>query len=231
MTQSNKKNNVYLEEGQKRIFAGALEWPGWCRSGRDEAAALQALLEYGPRYTRVIRPARLGFRAPHDVSGFLVKERLKGNATTEFGAPAISPSYDAGPVGNAELQRLQKLLKACWKAFDQTIETATGKSLRTGPRGGGRDLERILEHVLGADEGYLSAVGWKLQRDRADDSASQLQQTRQAILDAVAASARREIPAKGPRGGIRWSPRYFVRRVAWHTLDHLWEIEDRVLSE
>jgi hypothetical protein len=24
-----------------------------------------------------------------------------------------------------------------------------------------------------------------------------------------------------------WSPRYFVRRSAWHALDHAWEIEDR----
>jgi hypothetical protein len=178
-----------------------------------------------------MRSARLGFRAPGDISAFVVKERLKGDATTDFGAPAIAPSYDARPVGNAELRRLHKILRGCWRAFDQTTEMATGRSLRKGPRGGGRDLERIFEHVLGADEGYLSAVGWKLQRNRADASASQLQQTRQSILTAVTASAHGEIPAKGPRGGIRWSPRYFVRRVAWHTLDHLWEIEDRVLSE
>jgi hypothetical protein len=26
---------------------------------------------------------------------------------------------------------------------------------------------------------------------------------------------------------VLWTPRYVVRRVAWHTVDHLWEIEDR----
>jgi hypothetical protein len=33
----------------------------------------------------------------------------------------------------------------------------------------------------------------------------------------------------GPRGGVHWTPRYFVRRAAWHMLDHAWEIEDRIL--
>jgi hypothetical protein len=35
------------------------------------------------------------------------------------------------------------------------------------------------------------------------------------------------LPAAGPRGGKIWSVRYFVRRTAWHALDHAWEIEDR----
>mgnify|MGYP003380452358 CR=1 FL=1 len=38
--------SVYLEIGQKRTFAGAVDWPGWCRAGRDEAAALQAPVSY-----------------------------------------------------------------------------------------------------------------------------------------------------------------------------------------
>ncbi|RPJ20404.1 MAG: DinB family protein [Chloroflexi bacterium] len=224
------KINVYLEAGKKRTFAGALDWPGWCRSGKDETSALQALLDYGPRYARVLRASRLGFKAPTAVSNFVVVERLKGNATTDFGAPGMAPSADTEPVDAKELKRFQKLLKACWRAFDQAVDTAVGKSLRTGPRGGGRQLEGVLEHLLGSDAGYLNGVGWKLQQDTADDPAAQLKQTRQAILDALEASAHGEIPAKGPRGGKRWSPRYFVRRIAWHILDHAWEIEDRMPS-
>ena len=68
-------------------------------------------------------------------------------------------------------------------------------------------------------------------RASGDHPGSQLEQTRQAILSALAAAAHGEIPAKGPRGGVRWQPRYFVRRLAWHVLDHAWEIEDRLLSE
>ena len=118
MTRSSNKIDVYLEVGQKRTFAGALDWPGWCRSGRDEASALQALLDYGPRYGRVLRSARLGFQAPKDVSTFVVVERLKGNTTTDFGAPDRCPSSDSKPINSAELQRFQRLLKACWRTFD-----------------------------------------------------------------------------------------------------------------
>ena len=50
MARSPNNINAYLEIGRKRTFAGVMEWPGWCRMGRDEAAALQALFEAGPRY-------------------------------------------------------------------------------------------------------------------------------------------------------------------------------------
>jgi len=228
MAPTSNKLSVYLEVGKKRTFAGALDWPGWCRSGKDETFALQALLDYGPRYARTLSRSRLGFKAPIQVSQFVVVERLKGNATTDFGAPGIAPATDAAPVDAGGVQRFQKLLKACWRTFDQTVETASGETLRTGPRGGGRQLDGILEHLLGSDAGYLNAVGWKFQQDTEDDPAAQIKQTRQAIREALAASARGEIPVKGPRGGKRWSARYFVRRVAWHVLDHAWEIEERV---
>lgn len=228
MARSSNKIDVYLEIGKKRTFAGALDWPGWSRSGRDEASALQALYDYGPRCGRVLRAARLGFQAPTNTSAFVVAERLVGNATTDFGAPGIAPASDAKPVRSTELQRLQKLLKACWRTIDDVVSGATGKTLRTGPRGGGRPLDDILQHLLGSDAGYLNGVGWKFKQDNASDLATQLEQTHQAILEALTASARGEIPEKGPRGGVRWKPRYFVRRVAWHTLDHAWEIEDRL---
>jgi hypothetical protein len=227
MVRSSNRIDVYLEVGEKKTFAGVLDWPGWSRSGRDEESALQALAAAGPRYARALRTSRLGFQAPTDVSAFVVSERLEGNATTDFGAPGIAPSSDANPVNPDELQRLQKILRACWRTFDATVKSATGKSLRTGPRGGGRHLEGIIEHVLGADEGYLNAVGWKIKTSNARDLNARLEQSRQATLRALTASARGEIPAKGPRGGVRWAPRYFVRRVAWHILDHAWEIEDR----
>ena len=226
-----KKIKVYLEIGQKKTFAGAVDWPGWCRSGRDEESALQSLLEYGPRYGRVLRLARLAFQPPSDVESLIVTERLKGNTTTDFGAPAIAPSEDDNPVKPKELAQLEKIMKACLRTFEADVKKAKGKSLRTGPRGGGRQLESMLDHVLGSNEGYLNQVGWKLQRNATDSLDQQLKQTRQAILDALGASARGEIPAKGPRGGVRWTARYFVRRMAWHILDHAWELEDRLLTK
>ncbi len=221
--------DVYLERGQQRTFAGAIDWPGWCRSGRDEAAARQALFDYGPRYARVLSAAGIPFQLPVDRSALVVIERLTGNATTDFGAPDIAPASDSRPIDAAELQRLEAVLQACWQAFDQAVQEATGKLLRKGPRGGGRELEAIVQHVLAAERGYLARLAWKEKPSEEPDLAAQRERTRQAVLKALTAAAHGDLPARGPRGGIIWQPRYFVRRVAWHVLDHAWELEDRAL--
>ena len=221
-----KKLNVYLEVGNRRTFAAAVDWPGWCRSGKDEATALQALFEYGPRYARILRSSRLGFLTPRDASFFTVIERLKGNATTDFGAPDRPLKSDSKPFDKAELRRVQAILKACWREFDKAVEHARGKKLRSGPRGGGRTVDGIVQHVLGAEEGYLSQLGGKVAKS--ESSLSPMEQTRKAILNTLASAERGEIASHGPRGGKRWPARYFVRREAWHVLDHVWEIEDRL---
>ncbi len=151
------------------------------------------------------------------------------SASVAPGAPGIAPSADKKPVGAAELRRFHAILKACWRAFDAAVEAASGRKLRKGPRGGGRDLEGIIEHVLGSEAGYLGAVGWKVKEDEAKDAASRWAATRRAVLEGLDAAAQGLIPARGPRGGKRWTARYFVRRLAWHVLDHAWEIEDRIL--
>ncbi|HUS15334.1 MAG TPA: hypothetical protein VM536_09995 [Chloroflexia bacterium] len=229
MTQSANQIKVYLEVGQKRTFAGALDWPGWARSGRDEDTALLALYEAGPRYARALSGSTLGFRTAVDVAHFTVVERLVGSASTDFGTPAATPSADVDAVDAAALQRYEALLEACWGAFDAAVAAAADKELRLGPRGGGRQLEGIIRHVLGSDVGSLATLGWKLKQDEAADWRSELERIRKAIREALAAAARGEIRARGPRGGVRTPPRYFVRDVAWHVLDHAWEIEDRLI--
>jgi hypothetical protein len=227
MARASRTIDVYLEIGDKRTFAGAIDWPGWCRAGRDEDSALQALVDCGPRYAGVLHAAHIAFHAPADTSALAVVERLEGNTTTDFGAPDVAASSDAQSIDDAELQRLQKLLKAYWKAFDAATRAASGKQLRKGPRGGGRDLDAIVGHVLGAEQGYLARLAWKRPKGETADLDEGLELTRKTVLEALAAAARGETPKRGPRGGQIWSPRYFVRRVGWHVLDHLWEIEDR----
>lgn len=219
---------VYLEVGRKRAFASAVDWPGWSRSGRDEESALQALLACGPRYAQALRGTGIEFQAPAEVSGFVVTERLEGNATTDFGAPAIVPKADGRPMDQTELERSRTLLQACWQAFDSAVQRATGKALRKGPRGGGRDLEKIVRHVVEADQAYLRRLAWRQKGADEADLAEALRQTRQDILSALEVAVNEGLPAQGPRGGTIWPPRYFIRRVAWHVLDHAWEIEDRI---
>lgn len=88
--------------------------------------------------------------------------------------------------------------------------------------------------MLAAEASYLARLGGKLpnpgsDKDYIEGSDRELKQRRQMTLDALSAAARGEFPLRGPRGGNRWTPRFFVRRAAWHILDHVWEIEDRAL--
>ena len=229
MARSSRPLAVYFEVGQKRTFAGSNDWPGWCRSGRDEDSALQALLDYGPRYAKVLQSARLGFKPPGEVSELVVVERLKGNMTTDFGTPGIAPEADKRRVDDAELHRLQAVLRACWRTFDAAVSVATGKELRKGPRGGGREVEEIFRHVMDADGAYLARMVWKLNSTEKTEPGEAMALTRQAVLKALTAAAHGELPEHGPRGGVTWKPRYFVRRSTWHLLDHAWEIQDRVV--
>jgi len=50
---------------------------------------------------------------------------------------------------------------------------------------------------------------------------------RASFLGVLSRRVRGEDPLRTPRSGTLWSPRYAVRRSAWHALDHAWEIEDR----
>ncbi len=115
--------DVHLEIGTTRVFATAVEWPGWSRSGRDEDAAIDALLAYGPRYARALGAAARGLSVAR-------------------AAPSVGPTADSVPIDESELERLVVLLRACWSAFDAAVESAVGVPLVKGPRGGGRDLPK-----------------------------------------------------------------------------------------
>jgi hypothetical protein len=229
MASKTAQTEVYLEVGQKKMFAGALDWPGWCRGARDEEAALATLLEYAPRYARIFSRTTIDFVPPGDPAAFAVVERLAGNSTTDFGAPDVAPTRDSEPLDEAARERSEAILEAIWRAFDRAVRAAEGKELCKGPRGGGRERDGIVRHVLGADAAYLRRVGQKFSQDDSAPLDDELRRTRQAIRAALAAGVRGEIPHQGPRGGALWTPHYFVRRVAWHTVDHLWEIEDRIM--
>ena len=211
-----------MEAGKKRTFAAVIDWPGWSRSGRDEESALDALLAYFPRYRSAVGGAVKGLVEPSDVAGFKVDERVGGDATTDFGTPGQVPAADGRPLAGAELRRQLAILEACWQTFDAAARAAAGRELTTGPRGGGRSLEKIRAHVDEADLGYLSRLGGRLAA-----GAGGTEGIRSAFVDAVEARARGDVPDLGPRGGRRWPARYGIRRAAWHALDHAWEIEDR----
>ena len=201
------------------MFACAIDWPGWLRSGKNEEGALQALVAAAPRYLPVAEAAGLKFSVA-DARHIEVVERVKGSATTDFGAPDRQVSGDAQRLSPKEIERINALVAAAWKFFDVVVAAAP-PTLRKGPRGGGRDRDQIVDHVLGAECAYAPKFGVRLkQPDRADRAGvSAFRNTILAGLRAVAAEPLTPL--------ARWPPRYAARRIAWHVLDHAWEIEDR----
>jgi hypothetical protein len=210
---------VYLEVGAKRVFACSVDWPGWCRSGKTEELALQALAGYAPRYAVVAKEAGVAFRAGAD-DAFDVVETVPGSATTDFGAPGAVPPGDAEPMDAAEARRQVRLLRAAWTVFDRTAAESPAE-LRKGPRGGGRDREKMIDHVLGAESGYARKVGVKHRQPAIDGRAAI-----GALRDAIAAVLERASDGTPPAPN-GWPARYALRRIAWHVLDHAWEMADR----
>lgn len=220
---------IYLEIGKKKVFAAAAAWPGWCRIGRDEAGAQEALFKAGPRYASVLAKAGLDFRAPADPSALQVAERVEGNTTTDFGAPDALITGDKDPIDSSELDRMTAILESCWAVFELAVESGVGKQLRKGPRGGGRDLPGIVDHVVGAEVSYLKRLGWKVEDRKQDGREKRFARLRTGVLEGLTEAAAGNLPSEGPRGGRRWPARFYLRRSAWHLLDHAWEIEDRTL--
>ena len=210
---------VYLESGSRRVFACALDWPGWCRAGKTEEQALAALAAYASRYAVVAGEARLAF--PNGVgSSFDVVERIKGSFDTDFGVPGREATPDRDPLSRQEAEKLAGLLAASWTVFDRVVAAAP-PTLRKGPRGGGRDRDAIREHVIGAESMYARKMGIRPPQPAPPDG-SAVTVIREAMLESVrSGTGAPQVPNKG------WPVRYAVRRAAWHELDHAWELEDR----
>jgi hypothetical protein len=215
---------VYLETGEKKSFATAVDWIGLARGGKTPDDALAAIVEYAPRYLKSMGAAARGLTAPGGVKGIEIVARLTGNKTTDFGAPdAILPA-DRERISELDLDAAIKALQAAWNSFDASAKRGQGKTLApSGPRGGGRTLDKMTAHVHEAQGGYVAAVGGK---SKAGATWSEIQRDFIAALRLRNAG---ELPDFGPRGGERWPALFAIRRSAWHALDHAWEIEDRLV--
>jgi hypothetical protein len=210
---------VGIESGKRRVFAAALEWPGWCRSGRDEVSALETLVEYAERYGPVA--ARAGLAFDPDTTSLEVTERVTGSSATDFGVPYAQYSWDSAPSVRGEWERTASLLEASYGYFDGVVAAAP-LELRKGPRGGGRDRDKIVAHVNGADVEYGRKLGLERWKPETADG-SEIAHRRRLVVEVF-----RTARDASPRTEKGWNLRYAARRGIWHVLDHAWEIEDRI---
>ncbi|HEX8025545.1 MAG TPA: hypothetical protein VF484_04995 [Candidatus Limnocylindrales bacterium] len=207
---------VVVEATPKKTFATAIDWPGWSRSGKTREAALESLLAYRDRYARAIAGSGDGPPAAPEPD---IVEELDGGAGTEFGVPSSIAAADRQPLSKAEAERRAAIVRAAWATVDRTAGHAP-ESLRKGPRGGGRDTSKIVAHLVDADAAYAKELGVPVKvPDPADRAA--VEAMRAGMLGVLARAS------DGSPITKRWTPRYAAQRIAWHALDHAWEIEDR----
>jgi hypothetical protein len=207
---------IYLETGKKRVFASAINWPGWCRTARSPELAIEALADYAARYRPVA--VRAGLTLP--TGEFVVVDEVIGTSTTDFGAPDRPTASDGEPVSVETARRLADLVLASWQLLDDVVAAAPAE-LRKGPRGGGRDTDAMYQHVVAAEAAYARKLGVRSATPEPGDAA------------AVRAMREAEVEVLGVPGSSdsSWSRPYAARRIAWHALDHAWEIEDRSTTD
>ncbi|HEV8252976.1 MAG TPA: hypothetical protein VGQ66_06290 [Candidatus Limnocylindria bacterium] len=216
-----------IEHGtkDKRSVAFSLDWPGWSRGAKTAELAMKTLESYRDRYRPVA--ALAGMAREFDAAGPLeiVEERV-GTGSTDFWGISFSPSStEHGPMSEAEFDRAITLLRAAWAYFD-AVAARVSPEMRKGPRGGGRDRDRIISHVIRQEsESFATGVGLRI-REEAALTPGGLRQYRKDYVEAMRAYNAGEIE----RRMKSWTLPFLIRHSAFHTLDHAWEMEDKDLS-
>ncbi len=203
----------------KKVAAFAIDWPGWSRGAKNGPNAVELLEAYRDRYRPVAGLAGLG--SEFDAAGPLeIVEDHVGVGSTDFWGISFAPSsFEEGPMPEEELERKLGLLEASWRYFDD-VAARVSAEMEKGPRGGGRDRDQIVRHVLGNEQADLARKVGVIA------GAGDLRAHRGDFLAAM-----RDYNAQGKMArGRNWTIPLLVRHTAYHALDHAWEMEDKDLS-
>jgi len=209
----------------KRAVAFGIDWPGWSRGARSAELAFETLESYRERYRPVAGIA--GLTGEFDAAGPLeIVEDMVGTGSTDFWGISFAPSStEHAPMTEAELDRGISLLRACWTFFD-AVAARVSPEMRKGPRGGGRDRDRIIRHTIRTEsEDFAKQVGLRIAEEAAL-TPDGLRQHREAYVAAMRAYNAGEVS----RRMRSWTLPFLIRHSAYHTLDHAWEMEDKDLT-
>jgi hypothetical protein len=216
---------VTLEVGpkDKKVAAVAPDWPGLERGAKSGEAAIKTLQSYLPRYAKVAKLAGMDaeFAAITNVD---VVEQYRGTGSTDFwGISFAFSSIDGQQMSSEDLERQLTLVQACWTFFDD-VRGRVSAGMQKGPRGGGRDRDRIVRHVVGVEQDWAKKVGVRTPEDAVVTDDDGLKAYRDAYRTAI-----RTFHSEGKMART-WPLRYLIRHTAYHTMDHAWEMEDKDLT-
>lgn len=215
---------VTLEIGPKgkKVAAVAPDWPGLERGAKTGEEAIERLVSYIPRYAKVAMLA--GMETSFPINPFIyVVETYPGTGSTDFwGISFAFSSFDLQSVSGEVLERELTLMQACWAFFDE-VRSRVSAEMRRGPRGGGRDRDRIVRHTFGAELDWAAKLGVRTPLDEMSTDKG-LKSHRDAYCNAI-----RDLHSQNKMART-WPLRYLIRHTAYHALDHAWEMEDKDLS-
>ena len=216
---------ITLEIGPKgkKVVAVAPDWPGLERGAKTGEDAIERLRSYSLRYSQVAKRAEMD--AEFDaITNVDVVEQYSGTGSTDFwGISFAFSSIDKQGMSGDELERELTLLQACWAFFDD-VRRRVSAEMQKGPRGGGRDRDRIVRHTLGTEQDWAAKLGL-----RTPDGANLTDEGLRTYRDAYR-TAIRTFHAQGKLART-WPLRFLIRHTAFHTLDHAWEMEDKDLTK
>ena len=216
---------VTLEVGpkDKKVVAVAPDWPGLERGAKTGDAAIEKLQSYLPRYAKVAQLAGMEaqFAAITNVD---VVEQYRGTGSTDFwGISFAFSSIDLREMSSKEFERELSLMQACWTFFDD-VRLRVSAEMQKGPRGGGRDRDRIVRHTLGVEQEWAEKVGVHTPQGVVVTDDEGLITYRDAYCTAI-----RTFHSEGKMART-WPLRFLIRHTAYHTMDHAWEMEDKDLT-
>jgi hypothetical protein len=153
-----------------------------------------------------------------------VVEQYLGTGSTDFwGISFAFSSIDGRDMSSKELERELSLMQACWRFFDE-VRGRVSAEMQKGPRGGGRDRDRIVRHTLGTEQQWAAKLGVLTHQGAVVTDDEELTAYRDAYCTAI-----RTFHSEGKMART-WPLRFLIRHSAFHTMDHAWEMEDKDLT-
>jgi hypothetical protein len=222
----------------KRVVAVAPDWPGLERGATTGEAAIERLLSYVPRYAPVAKLAGMEAEFATNTAATtssavhvdVVEQYTRTGSTDFWGISFGFSSIDREAMSDQELERELTLMRSCWAFFDD-VRSHVSAEMQKGPRGGGRDRDRIVRHTL------FTELDWAKMLGALSPQEAQAQETREAVLTEAGLKAHRDAYCSAIRElhsqnkmARKWPLRYLIRHTALHTLDHAWEMQDKDLT-
>lgn len=220
---------VAIETGPKgkKFVAYAIDWPGLERNGKSPDEAFTKMESYRARYQAIANRAEFGQAFETEPAGKIVQE-YEGTGSTDFwGISFAHGPNDHEAMSDDDVERHLALLNACWDEFDE-IGMRVSPELKRGPRGGGRNRDEIVGHLV------ASELQWLRKLDIRPDFREilppvQRREHHQRVLAELRRRHQEGLPVKS-KTGPPWTVRFTIRHLAYHVMDHAWEMEDKDLT-